>query len=385
MKRLAIVSSHPIQYNAPLFKLLTQRKIIEIKVFYTWETQKGGKYDPGFQKHVEWDIPLLEGYDNSFVKNTSADPGTHHFNGIINPTLQTEIEEWHPNAILVMGWSFKSHLKSLRYFHNKIPVLFRGDSTLLDEKGGIKKILRRLFLNWVYRHIDHSLYVGTQNKLYYLKHGLKESQLTFAPHAIDNDRFNKDLDKYIIEALKWRIELSIGGEELVFLFAGKLEPKKDPELLIKAFIGIYEPGIHLVIVGNGVLENKLKKSYADYPGIHFIDFQNQSKMPVVYHLCDVFILPSKGPGETWGLSINEAMACRKAIIVSNKAGAALDLVGNDTNGYIFGSGNPIDLADKMKMFIRDHKKSKQFGTASFDKIRAWNYTSVAEAIEKIVS
>ena len=47
-------------------------------------------------------------------------------------------------------------------------------------------------------------------------------------------------------------------------------------------------------------------------------------MPDIYKTADVFVLPSQG--ETWGLSINEAMASSKAILVSDKCGAAPDLV-----------------------------------------------------------
>ena len=47
-------------------------------------------------------------------------------------------------------------------------------------------------------------------------------------------------------------------------------------------------------------------------------------MPIVYRLGDLFCLPSQGPGETWGLAINEAMACKRQVIASNKCGAAID-------------------------------------------------------------
>ncbi len=139
--KLAIVTTHPIQYYAPLFKMLHERGVVQIKVFYTWsQSQQGSKFDPGFGKNIEWDIPLLAGYNYTFVDNISSRPGTHHFKGIVNPTLNDEIEQWKPDVLLVMGWSFHSHLKSIRYFYKKIPVLFRGDSTLLAEKWGAKII-----------------------------------------------------------------------------------------------------------------------------------------------------------------------------------------------------------------------------------------------------
>ena len=75
MKRIAIITTHPIQYYAPLYKLLAERKNIELKVFYTWgEGAKNNVFDPGFGKQREWDIPLLEGYAYEFVKNISKSP-----------------------------------------------------------------------------------------------------------------------------------------------------------------------------------------------------------------------------------------------------------------------------------------------------------------------
>ena len=201
MKRLAIITSHPIQYNAPLFTLLAKRGNIGVKVFYTWgEAVLQKKYDPGFNKDIKWDIPLLEGYEYHFVKNIAANPGSHHFKGIDNPGLLQDIKEWDADAVLVYGWAFKSHLKAIRYFYKKIPVLFRGDSTLLGQKKNLKKLLRSVFLKWVYSHVDKALYVGTNNKNYFLQHGLQERQLVFVPHAVDNDRFSGNEEAFTAAA-----------------------------------------------------------------------------------------------------------------------------------------------------------------------------------------
>ncbi len=144
--RLAIITTHPIQYYAPVFKLLHERQRIEIKVFYTWGENAINKFDRGFDKMVSWDIQILDGYPFEWMKNTSNDPGSHHFKGITNPWATRQINDWKPDAILVYGWAYHSHLKALRYYKNKIPVYFRGDSTLLSESTGIKKILKYIFL-----------------------------------------------------------------------------------------------------------------------------------------------------------------------------------------------------------------------------------------------
>ena len=104
MKKLAIISSHPIQYNAPLFELLHRNGKVRIKVFYTWgKNVLKEKFDPGFGKVIEWDIPLLDGYEYTFVKNKSKKPGSHHFKGIINPTLIREIKEWEADALCAIS------------------------------------------------------------------------------------------------------------------------------------------------------------------------------------------------------------------------------------------------------------------------------------------
>lgn len=379
--KLAIITTHPIQYYAPLFRLLASDSHMDIKVFYTWSQAKETVFDPDFGISRSWDIPLLDGYAYTFVENISDNPGSSHFKGIINPTLITEVEQWNAEAILIYGWNFDSHLKAMRYFKGRIPVIFRGDSTLLDEspRFSLKKILRRVLLSWVYRHIDYALYVGTANKAYYQAHGVSEEKLVYAPHAIDNQRFSADHVERNHAALEWRKQLGIKTEEVVFLFAGKLSAKKNPEILIQAFNTVSKSvgNRKLVIAGNGVLENLLQEKYADDPDIRFIGFQNQSVMPVLYRMADVYVLPSKGPGETWGLAANEAMASGRTVVISDKCGCAFDVVSNSVNGFIFHHNNSDELAGCLTLEKNDYIK---MGITASETIKAFNYQAFLKAL-----
>jgi glycosyltransferase involved in cell wall biosynthesis len=389
-KRLAVVLTHPIQYYSPIFRTIAASGKLELMVFYTWPQAKGKKFDSGFGKDVEWDIPLLEGYDSTFVNNISRNPGSHYFKGIINPTLIQEIERWKPNAVLIFGWNFDSHLKAMRHFKHKIPVYFRGDSTMIDERHRLKKTARKFFLRWVYSNIDFAFYVGEMNKNYYIAHGLKKNQLIFAPHVIDNERFYDNNGNYKLTALKWRRDIGIKDDEIIFLFAGKFEPKKNPLLLLRAFTKINNSNTHLIFVGNGILEEELKNTALNNKMIHFLPFQNQSVMPVVYRLGDVFILPSQGPGETWGLAVNEAMACSLPVIVSNKVGCAVDLVKQNINGFIFTSNNLSDLEKCMTEYLTscmpvrtgmpDPVKLNRMGKASLQIVKEHSIENLAEII-----
>lgn len=381
MKKLAIVTSHPIQYNAPWFRLLAASGRVMVKVFYTWEqSQTGAKYDPGFGKVIEWDIPLLNGYEYTFVKNISTQPGSHHYKGIVNPTLIQEVKNWNAETLLVIGWSFKSHLQCMRYFHGKIPVLFRGDSTLLDEQPGLRLFARRLFLRWVYSHINFALYTGVNNRQYFEKHGVRGRRLVFAPHAIDNNRFGGDRDQHEAEARAWRKELGIADNNLVVLFAGKLEPKKNPALLIQIAAGIKNQNIQFLIVGNGRQEEMLRQAAAGDQRIIFLDFQNQQRMPVLYRVADVFILPSVGPGETWGLAVNEAMACSRAVMVSNKTGCAPDLVKENENGIVFNPDDSGKCINFLQSMLANRQRLREMGQESARIISAFSYEKIVSAI-----
>jgi glycosyltransferase involved in cell wall biosynthesis len=379
MKKLAIITTHPIQYYAPVFKLLHEREKVSIMVFYTTGNEAESKFDHGFGKSVSWDIPLLDGYGYEWVQNISDNPGSHHYKGIVNPGLIQQVQKWEPDAILFFGWAYQSHLKAIRYFKGKIPVLFRGDSTLLNEPKGIRKLLKFIYLKWLYTHVDHAFYVGANNKAYFKKYGLKENQLSFAPHAIDNSRFESDLAK---EAHELRSSLNINDDAILVLYAGKFEQVKNVELLLSAFIHLDKDNVHLLLVGNGVKEPLLKKMAADSHSarnIHFSDFKNQSYMPVLYQAADLFCLPSLS--ESWGLGVNEAMACGKAVLVSDRVGCAADLVKEGYNGAIFKSENLDSLLHSLEKLTQSKKILQQYGLNSKAVINNWSFLKIAEAIE----
>jgi glycosyltransferase involved in cell wall biosynthesis len=384
-KKLAIITSHPIQYNAPWFSELSREGNVQVKVFYTWsQTKDQQKYDPGFGRVVEWDIPLLEGYEYCFVNNTAPDPGTHHFKGIVNPSLNEAIEQWQPDAVLVFGWAFKSHLKCIRYFYKKKPVLFRGDSTLLDETKGWKTFLRRVFLKWVYSHVNYALYAGTNNKKYFRAHGLKEQQLVYAPHAIDNDRFNDKYGEYQKAAILMRKQIGFADNDVVLLFAGKLEAKKNPFFLVDLLHKINDSRIKVLFAGNGALEKELKEKVQGDKRFSFIDFQNQQMMPVLYRLADVFILPSRGPGETWGLALNEAMACGKPVVASDRTGGAIDLITNK-NGLIIYNSNADSLVQMLQHALQDKNLLPVMGQHSAATIKNFSFKNITAALTILMS
>lgn len=389
MPRLAIVCTHPIQYFAPVFSQLAARDDLDVRVFYGWRGATEKALDPGFGQKIAWDIPLLEGYDYEFVTNVAEDPGSHHYKGIDLPDLIPALKKWQPDAILVYGWCYKSHLKAMRHFKGKVPVLFRGDSTLLNESPGWRRWARRMALRWVYRSVDLGLYVGTNSRRYFEAHGLGKDQLWFAPHSVDNRRFSATEEGVQLlpgSNQTLRQQLSIADSDILFMFVGKLEPIKNPDLLISAFHRLNTANCHLVFVGSGPLEQSLRD--LSYPRVHFLGFQNQQSLPAIYSASDVVILPSKS--ETWGLALNEAMAGGKAIIASDRVGAAVDLIEEGKNGWVCKVNDLDSLVDCLKSAATVGRAGlTQMGERSKQIIDDWTIErqvdAIAAAVNDIVS
>lgn len=377
MKKLAIVVTHPIQYYVPVFQQLS--KLLTLKVFYTEGKQAINKYDQGFQQHIDWDIPLLSGYEFEFLKNVSPYPGSGRFLGIINTAAIQTIQQFQPTALLIYGWANPSHLNLIRFFHNKVGVMFRGDSRLISGEFWLKTHIKTVLLNWVYNRVNTALYVGSLNKEYFKTYGPSKMRLVFAPHAIDNARFQKGRDS---ESRQLRRSLGIGAAEILLLFAGKHTQIKDPSILLQAFCALKIKNVHLLFVGSGPLTSSLQfdaatQGASDY--VHFVPFQNQSRMPAIYKSCDLFCMPTQNPGETWGLAINEAMAAGKAILCSDEVGAAKDLV-DERNGAIFKERDLADLKEKLEALLKSKSVLTALGRCSAQKIKYWSLEKQVEQI-----
>ncbi|HUC61099.1 MAG TPA: glycosyltransferase family 4 protein [Alphaproteobacteria bacterium] len=378
-KRLAFIASHPIQYAVPLYRRLAQRDDLAIKVFYTWHAGAGPVMDRGFQAPILWDIPLTEGYEFASVANVAADPGTHRFLGLDNPTLVDDVAAWRPDVVHVTGWAWRSHLKALRAFHRRgIPTLFRGDSHLLDgTDAGPRWWAKRALLSRVYAWPRGFLVAGSANRAYYERLGVEAARLFPCPPSIDVAHFAGDAELLEREAAAWRASLGIDPAATVLLFAGKVERKKRPLELMRAVEALGPSAPVLVLVGGGELQAEIDALAAAHPSrFRVLPFANQSRMPTVYRLADIFVLPS-AYGESWGLAVNEALACGRPALVSDRVGCAADLIDPEC-GWVFPWADWGSLGRILEGFDKNSTLAKRMRSRAAERARGFD-VAVAEA------
>jgi len=347
--RLAVVVSHPTQYYGPWFRRLAAEPSLELRVFYLWDFGVAGRHDRQFGRTVKWDVDLLSGYAHEFVPNEARDPGTHRFGGLHNPSLRGRLRAWSPDAVLLFGYAYRTHLGLL--LNPPAPLVFRGDSHLIGQPR--PSLVKRLALRWVYSRCAAVTYVGRANHHYFRTFGVPEAKLHFAPHAVDATRFARDAT-VTTAAGKLLADLGLTGKTII-LFAGKLLPAKQPLELLEAFQKIAPADAALVFVGEGSERERLETLAARRPdqSVRFLPFANQSEMPVRYAMADLFVLPSRGLYETWGLAVNEAMHLGVPCLVSDRVGCQLDLVTNRETGWVFDASVAGALPDALQGALAD--------------------------------
>ena len=389
--RLAVLTPHPIQYQAPVFKELAGHPEIDLRVYFCWDFGvKGPSYDSGFNQKIKWDIPLLDGYRYEFLKNFSLRPGSGKWDYEINPGIIKEIWKENYDAILIYGWnSLTSWLAFFTAFLTKTPVFIHGENPLNQEslKSHFKIKIKKIILGFLFKRISAFLYIGEENKGFFKYYGAPEDKLIFCPYAVDNERFMESSREYTNKKriYEFRKELGINEEAIVILFMGKLIEKKRPLDLLKAYEFLNSKfhilNSSLLFVGDGVLRLELEKYVKDnnLKNVYFAGFKNQTELPKYYTLADVLVLPS-GAGETWGLAVNEAMCFSLPIIVSDVVGCGPDLVKNNDNGFIFPVGDVGSLASCLKDLIDDSAKRKSFGEKSLGIIKKYTFEKDIEGI-----
>jgi glycosyltransferase involved in cell wall biosynthesis len=371
-RRIAFIVSHPVQYYAPLYQRLAARDDVAIKVFFTWHAGAAPVLDHGFQANIAWDIPLTEGYEYVAVPNISAAPGTHRFLGLRNPGLVRQVTDWHPDVAIVHGWAWLSHLQALRGISRRgVPTLFRGDSHLLDPmpakwRAPAKRALLTRLFSWP----AGFLVVGSANRAYYEAFGVKPGRMHACPHSVDVGRFAHPARALEREAAEWRRRLGIRPEQIVLLYAGKFEPRKRPVELMRAVTRLSDPNAVLLMVGSGELEGDIAAIAAASPDrFRVLPFQNQSRMPLVYRLGDLFVLPS-AHGETWGLAVNEALACGRPVLASDRVGCAQDVI-DASCGRVFATADAFSLQTFLSELLDDRAGLTEMGKAATT--RAWQF------------
>jgi glycosyltransferase involved in cell wall biosynthesis len=380
--RLAVVASHPIQYHAPLFRSLDA--LVDLRVFFAHRIGAADHAKSGFGVPFEWDLPLLDGYRSEWLENRATRPGIDHFRGCDTPGIGSALERGRFDAVLVTGWNLLTFWQAIRAARRLgLAVLVRGDSQLRAVRGIVWPAAKRVIYPRLLRAFDACLVVGERSREYYQHYGVPSDRLFRSPHCVDNVFFARAADAVRRSPLDPRQAFGIPADAVVFLFAGKLIGKKRPLDFLRALDGV-PAGLPIwgLIVGDGPLRYECEEHRRqNRTPVTMIGFLNQQQIGRAYAVADALVLPSDGR-ETWGLVVNEAMACGVPAIVSEEAGCAPDLVINGETGFTYPCGSVETLSDRITVIARNRELRQAMGERSANHITAFSPAAAAAGVAK---
>jgi glycosyltransferase involved in cell wall biosynthesis len=390
MKRVAFLMTHPTQYHAPWFRELAAQPGLDIHVYYG-SAPDSGQQGEGFGVDFQWDVPLLEGYPHSFLKNLGTG-SLRDFAGIDTPGIPDVVASGGFDTWIINGWRTKSEWQTIRAcWRSRVPMFIRGDSNLLTPRPLHKRIVKRvLYTRWV-RRFSCYLTVGTLNERYYEHYGADRDRFVPVRHFVDNAWFAERAEAERKNRERTRTEWGIRHDSLVLLFAGKFIPKKQPMDAVRAIeaAATANPNLHLLMVGDGPLraECEVYCIGKNLP-VTFAGFLNQSDMPMAYASADALVMPSVRD-ETWGLVVNEAMASGLPALVSDMVGCAPDLVIPGETGGVFPAGDYRRLADLMLLYTSDRAALRTHGTLALGRIQGFSLDAAVmgtlQAVERFAA
>lgn len=369
--RLAVITSHPVQYQAPLFKILAAHPEIELKVYYGSDHSIRGSLDPGFGINVRWDRPLLDGYDSKFLHSTSE---------IISVLRNEDFD-----AVFLHSYA---NLLSLGTYLGAMltgtPILLHTESENLRRRNWLFQWVKKLALSILFRNTAAFLCIGQCNYRFYKEYRIPEQSIFSTPYCVDNDFFLSQAAEWSIQKAQILNELSLPSSQPTVLFSGKLISRKRPFDLLEAYEGLSrdKTPFNLIFIGDGILRTSLEERIQErrLKYVRLVGFKNQLEISKYYAAGDVFVLPSQF--DTWGLVVNEAMLFGMPIITTDQVGSGYDLVEENQTGFVYPVGNVSSLVEKLNILVQDPQKSKWLGENARHKVLEYNYRQCVDGILK---
>jgi glycosyltransferase involved in cell wall biosynthesis len=388
--RVLAVATHPVQYSAPLFRRMAVCRQLDFHVAYCGLRGATPGHDPEFGRTLQWDVPLLDGYDWTHVPNRGSD--AQSFLGLCNPGLWKLIRRGHFDAILCYVGYVRSSFW-ISYFAAKscnTAFLFGTDSTTLTPRDSRswKTGLKRFLWPRLFRIADQVIVPSSGTRDLMLSLDIREDRITLTPYTVDNDWWIERSQE--IERERVRASWGASATDAVILFCAKLQSWKRPRDLLQAFARLSSANVRLVFAGDGPLRSQLEAEASALgvaARVRFLGFVNQSQLPAVYKSADLMVLPSAY--EPFAVVVNEAMCCGCPVIASDHVGAARDLIAPVCPEFIFPCGDVNALVALLQNAVADPSRLASLGERGVAHMRTWsperNITATMEAIRSAVS
>ena len=327
--RVTVVSPEPTPYRAPLFDQIAE--LMELTVIYAARTVAGR----------DWSVEPR--HRAVFLRGVSLPGGRRilQHDYPLTPGVFRKLAETHPEVVVVSGWStFPSQAAIAWCRARRVPYVLHVESHDLDRRPRWRRAVKDAVATRVIRGAASVLAVGSAARHSVVARGAKTVRI-FA-NTIDVERWVARADSLD----------PMPHEGVTVLSIGRDVPEKGFDVLRAA---CSRASLNLGLIVGGHSEDDLAQAYVD---------------------ADVFALLSRH--EPWGVVVNEAAASGLPLVLSDRVGAAHDLLRDGENGFLVPADDVDAAAEALRRLASDPDLRRRMGERSRELVHGWSYERSVE-------
>ncbi|HET6601347.1 MAG TPA: glycosyltransferase, partial [Gaiella sp.] len=372
--RAAVVLPEPTPYRTGMLDRLAERPELDLTVVYAahavqqraWGVELGhravlldGRRVPGASRLLRHDYPLSTGVFRA-------------------------LRDARPEVVVVSGWStFASQATIAWCRRHGIPYVLLVESNERDARPGWRRAVKGAVVPTVIGGATEVFVVGTLGRESMRARGVDPERVSVVANTVDVERLAREAEELSDRRDALRGEIGLGRDDVAVLSVARLAPEKGLDTLVRAVRAADDPRLVLLLAGSGPERERLA-SLADRLGVRLVLLPDVpwARIAERYVVADVFALLSRH--EPWGVVVNEAAACGLPLVLSDRVGAAYDLLEDGRNGVLVAVDDAGAAGAAIRELAADPARRAARGAASREIVREWGYEPSIETFVRVV-
>jgi glycosyltransferase involved in cell wall biosynthesis len=356
--RVTFVSPEPTPYRAPLLDRIASGGEIELTVVYAARTVAGRTWTV----EPEHTAVFLDGI---------TVPGLHgvlRHDYPVTPGIWRVLGETAPDCVVVSGWSTFASQAALAWCRvHRVPYVLLVESHDDGPKPGWRRRVKETVVPTVVGGADSVLVTGSLARDSVVSLGADLGRVRVFANTVDVERFGDEADRLSARRDELRAGFGLARDDVAVVTVARLAREKGIDVLFRA-----AGSLPVLVVGDGPERSRLEALALEL-GVRATFTGDRPLVGVLeaYVAADVFALLSSS--EPWGVVVNEAAACGLPLVLSERVGAARDLLRDGENGVLVPAEDVDAAADALARLACDPGLRESMGDRSRELVRGFGY------------
>jgi glycosyltransferase involved in cell wall biosynthesis len=372
--RLTIVLPEPTPYRTGMLDLLAERPDLDLTVLYA----------AAAVQQRAWAVDVRH---RAVVLHGRRVPGAHRLLRHDYPLslgVLGALRAARPEVVVVSGWStFASQATVAWCRRNGVPYVLLVESNERDARPGWRRAVKDAVVPTVVGGAAEAFVVGSLARDALRARGVPDDRISVVANTVDVERLGSEADELQARRDELRADAGVAADDVAVLAVARLAPEKGLDTLVRAVAAAGDRRLVLLLAGSGP-EREALASLAAELGVRIVLLPDVPWERIVerYVAADVFALLSRH--EPWGVVVNEAAACGLPLVLSDRVGAAFDLLEDGRNGLLVGAGDATAAGEALCALAADPERRRAMGAASREIVAGWGYEpSIARLVQAV--